>query len=385
MSKRGENIRKRKDGRWEGRYICGRTESGKAVYHSIYGKTYGEAKEKLQAKRIEADEKAQNKDVTFQFILNDWLKNNRIRYKLSTYTKYQYIIEKHILPELGREKIENLHASKINSFLDGKMSIGGLKTEGTLSASYVRTMALIIDSALKYAASEELCIPMKSSIKKPIIKKTQIQTLSYSECDCLAEYCYANLNDTNIGILISLNTGLRIGEICALKWSDIDIYSHLLHVNHTMSRVKDEERKWKWIVETPKTRASIRVIPISKRLFEALIKMKESAVSEYVVSNYEGFTNPRTYEYRFHTKIQESKVRDVNFHVLRHTFATRCVEGGMDIKTLSELLGHSNVSITLSTYVHSSLELKKAQIEKVENYFANSGQKEGQGKTEGDK
>lgn len=239
MPKRGENIRKRKDGRWEGRYICARTESGKAIYHSIYGKTYGEVKEKLQVKKIEVNEKAgQDKDVTLQFVLNDWLKNNRIRYKLSTYTKYKYIIDKHILPELGREKIGSLHISKINSFLDEKMNIEGLKDNATLSASYVRTMALIIDSALKYAVSEELCVPIKSPIKKPIVKKEQIQTLSCSECDCLMEYCYTNLNDTNIGILISLNTGLRIGEICALKWSDIDIYSHLLHVNHTMSRLK---------------------------------------------------------------------------------------------------------------------------------------------------
>lgn len=375
MPKRGENIRKRKDGRWEGRYICARTESGKAIYHSIYGKTYGEVKEKLQVKKIEVNEKAgQDKDVTLQFILNDWLKNNRIRYKLSTYTKYKYIIDKHILPELGREKIGSLHISKINSFLDEKMNIEGLKDNATLSASYVRTMALIIDSALKYAVSEELCVPIKSPIKKPIVKKEQIQTLSCSECDCLMEYCYTNLNDTNIGILISLNTGLRIGEICALKWSDIDIYSHLLHVNHTMSRLKDEKNNWKWIVEVPKTQASVRIVPISKRLFEALMKLKESTISDYVVSDCKSFINPRTYEYRFHAKMRESKVRDINFHVLRHTFATRCVEGGMDIKTLSELLGHSNVSITLSTYVHSSLELKKTQMEKVEKYFANNGQ-----------
>lgn len=375
MSKRGENIRKRKDGRWEGRYICGRTESGKALYHSVYGKTYGEAKEKLQIKKMEVNENmSQDKGITFQYILNDWLINNRIRYKDSTYTKYKYIIDKHILPELGKEKIENLHTSKINGFLDGKMNSEGLKNEGALSASYVRTMALIIDSALKYAALEELCVPIKSSIKKPVVKKGQVQTLSWSECDCLTQYCYANLNHTNMGILISLNTGLRIGEICALKWSDIDMYSHLLHVNHTMSRLKNDENRWKWIVETPKTQTSIRAIPLSNSLFEALMRIKETAMSDYIVSDYEGFVNPRTYEYRFHTEMKESKVRDVNFHVLRHTFATRCVEGGMDIKTLSEILGHSNVSITLSTYVHSSLELKKTQMEKVEKYFANSGQ-----------
>lgn len=375
MSKRGENIRKRKDGRWEGRYICGRTESGKALYHSVYGKTYGETKEKLQMKKMEVNENmSQDKGITFQYILNDWLINNRIRYKDSTYTKYKYIIDKHILPELGKEKIGNLHISKINGFLDGKMNNKGLKNEGVLSASYVRTMALIIDSALKYAALEELCVPIKSSIKKPVVKKEQVQTLNCSECDCLIQYCYANLNNTNMGILISLNAGLRIGEICALKWSDIDMYSHLLHVNHTMSRLKNDKDKWKWIVETPKTQASIRAIPLSNSLFEALMRIKKTAVSDYIVSDYEGFVNPRTYEYRYHAEIRESKVRDVNFHVLRHTFATRCVEGGMDIKTLSEILGHSNVSITLSTYVHSSLELKKTQMEKVEKYFANSGQ-----------
>lgn len=375
MSKRGENIRKRKDGRWEGRYICGRTESGKALYHSVYGKTYGETKEKLQMKKMEVNENmSQDKGITFQYILNDWLINNRIRYKDSTYTKYKYIIDKHILPELGKEKIGNLHISKINGFLDGKMNNKGLKNEGVLSASYVRTMALIIDSALKYAALEELCVPIKSSIKKPVVKKEQVQTLNCSECDCLTQYCYANLNNTNMGILISLNAGLRIGEICALKWSDIDMYSHLLHVNHTMSRLKNDKDKWKWIVETPKTQASIRAIPLSNSLFEALMRIKKTAVSDYIVSDYEGFVNPRTYEYRYHAEIRESKVRDVNFHVLRHTFATRCVEGGMDIKTLSEILGHSNVSITLSTYVHSSLELKKTQMEKVEKYFANSGQ-----------
>lgn len=172
MSKRGENIRKRKDGRWEGRYIYGRTESGKALYHSVYGKTYGETKEKLQIKKMEVNEKvSQDKGITFQYILNDWLVSNRIRYKDSTYTKYKYIIDKHILPELGKEKIENLHTSKINGFLDGKMNSEALKNEEALSASYVRTMALIIDSALKYAALEELCVPIKSSIKKTCRKK----------------------------------------------------------------------------------------------------------------------------------------------------------------------------------------------------------------------
>ena len=147
-----------------------------------------------------------------------------------------------------------------------------------------------------------------------------------------------------------------------------------MHVCQTVSRMKDDNGKCKWLMEQPKTASSVRDIPIPDRLMEYLLQMEGRSGSAYVVSGNENFTNPRTFEYRYHKEVRASNIASINFHALRHTFATRCVEGGMDIKTLSEILGHSNASITLNTYVHSSLDLKKRQMEKVESFFQDRGQ-----------
>lgn len=370
MPKRGENIRKRKDGRWEARYIVDRNSRGKAVYRSIYGKSYAEIKEKLKSEQQK--EKAENPitaHMLFKELLNRWLQNNKIRYKQSTYSKYKYMIDKHIIPIIGDMKVTDVNVPMINTFLGNKMKDGGLHDDKGLSPAYVRTMALIINAALNYAIIEEIRSPIKSEIFKPSVKQCKITTLSHAEYNHLSEYCQEHLNYTSIGILIALNTGLRVGEICALRWKDIDTDSHLLRVNNTVSRIKNNEDKCSWIMETPKTASSLRDIPISETLMSALLQISRLSDSDYIVSENENFVNPRTFEYRYHKEICASKVTNVNFHALRHTFATRCVEGGMDIKTLSEILGHSNVSITLNTYVHSSLELKKSQIEKVEKFF----------------
>lgn len=370
MSKRGENIRKRKDGRWEARYIVDRDCFGKAIYRSIYGKTYAEAKEKLNIER-EKKQKEKNSEccILLTNLLDKWLLNNAVRYKQATYSKYKYMIDKHIVPFIGEMQIKNVSASTVNTFLENKLKNGGLGNKNELSPSYVRTMALIINSALKYAVTEGMCSPIKSEIFKPSVRQSNILTLNHNEYNILSQYCRDHLNHISLGILIALSTGLRLGEICALKWDDIDLNSHLIHVNNTVSRIKDDKYKCKWIIEVPKTPASLRVVPISDSLINSILKIKELSVSNYIVSQNESFINPRTFEYRYHKELCASTVRDINFHALRHTFATRCMEGGMDVKSLSEILGHSNVNITLNTYVHSSMELKKIQIEKVEEYF----------------
>ncbi len=378
MPKRGENIRKRKDGRWEARYIADRDSSGKALYRSIYGRSYAETKEKLKSEQLEKKHENPITDyMLFKELLNQWLQNNKIRYKQSTYSKYRYMIDRHIIPIMGDMKVTDVNVPMINTFLGDKMKDGSLHDGKKLSPAYVRTMALIINAALNYAVIEELRSPVKSEIFKPSVKQCKITTLSHAEYNHLSEYCQEHLNYTSIGILIALNTGLRVGEICALRWKDIDTDSHLLHVNNTVSRIKNDEDKCRWIMDTPKTASSLRDIPISETLMGALRQIFGLSNSDYIVSENEKFVNPKTFEYRYHKEICASRVTNVNFHALRHTFATRCVEGGMDIKTLSEILGHSNVSITLNTYVHSSLELKRSQIEKVEEFFY-KGQKVGQ-------
>lgn len=374
MPRKGENIRKRKDGRWEARYIASRDNYGKAIYRSVYGKTYTETKEKLKSEQLERPEpKLICNYMSFKELLEQWLKNNKIRYKPSTYSKYKYMIDKHLTPMLGDMKVKDINTTIINAILAGKIKKGGLKDGQELAPSYVRTMALIINSALNYAVLEELCSPIKAEIIKPVVKSCRAVTLNKEEYKRLSQYCRENLNVTNIGILIALDTGLRIGEICALRWKDIDIDTRLLHVNHTVSRINDDRNQCRWVLETPKTVSSLREIPLSKVLIHSLQQIYEQSDSDYIVSDHEAFINPRTFEYRYHKEMRKSQVTNVNFHTLRHTFATRCVEGGMDIKTLSEILGHSNVSITLNTYVHSSLELKKSQMEKVEKFF-NQGQ-----------
>lgn len=371
MSKRGENIHKRKDGRWEGRYKKGRKFDGTLIYGSVYAKTYREVKEKLALAAANPEGVAAQKkgEVCFGEVLFLWLENNKVRHKGATINKYQYLINKHIIPELGDMKLSAVSSTVINSFLMEKMQNGRLNKKGGLSSSYVRSIMLIINSALKFAVDEQMCKPIKSQIYKPSIQKKEVTILSIEEQKQLENYLFAELDSTCIGILVSLYTGMRIGEICALRWEDIDLTNNIIYVRHTISRVLNnnitDKGNSKLTIDTPKTKASNRVIPIPSVLMSVLEKKSETLCSEFLVSDAKDFISPRTYEYRYHRLLEKCGLPSVNYHVLRHTFATRCIEAGVDVKSLSEILGHSNVSITLNTYVHSSMELKRSQLEKL--------------------
>lgn len=175
-------------------------------------------------------------------------------------------------------------------------------------------------------------------------------------------------DETKLGILISLYAGLRIGEICALTWNDIDLNNKVIYVRNTVVRVKSaagDSAKTHLIIDTPKTAASLRCIPICSTLLSALTSCSARATSQYVVSYTSNFVSPRTYDYRFKKLLDACQIPRINYHALRHTFATRCIEAGVDVKSLSEILGHGDVSITLNTYVHSSMDLKRIQLEKI--------------------
>ena len=207
----------------------------------------------------------------------------------------------------------------------------------------------------------------KNRINKPSIAKSELPILSIENQKVLEQHISAELTPTSIGILISLYTGLRIGEICALCWNDIDLNARTIYVRHTASRIKsaDGNSKTELILDEPKTASSKRVVPIPSPLFYALVEYRKDATSIYVVSSTDSFVSPRTYDARYHRLLSDCHLEDLNYHGLRHTFATRCIEAGVDVKSLSEILGHANVSITLNTYVHSSLEMKKSQHEKL--------------------
>lgn len=366
MPKRGENIRKRKDGRWEGRIKLESGSDGKTKYKSIYGKTYIEVKRRMLASIKENTYvRTDRKEITYGEILEQWQKANNIKHKTATNLKYDYMIDKHINPILKDIKIGKINTGMLNDFLIDKLYNGRIDNQGGLSPSYVRTMMIIINSSLLYSYEQGYSNMMR--VKAPLspTPKKRPEILSITEQNKLEQFIINNLNPTNLGIMIALRTGLRVGEICALSWSDIDFDNRMLHVGNTITRSSKGDSNCPFNIDKPKTPTSIRDVPISDFLVNLLQKIKSNSKSAFVVSEKSTFTSPTTFEYRYHKSLRLSGIRDINFHGLRHTFATRCIEAGIDDKTLSEILGHSNVSITLNTYVHSSLELKRKQMDKL--------------------
>ena len=366
MSKRGDNIRKRKDGRWEGRFKKGRALDGSIIYGSVYGRSYKEVKAKMDTAVRNPASMSTSKSAVKSFgeVLSLWMAHNRIRLKGGTINKYQSLIDIHIMPELGLIRITDLSATQINAFLDKKLSNGRIDGSGGLSPSYVRSIMLVINAAIKYAVDEQLCLPLKTAVCKPVSTKTDLVILSLEEQKKLERALLCNFDMTSAGIFISLHTGLRIGEICGLAWEDVDFNAMVIHVRHTIARIKVNDHS-SLILDTPKTQASKRDIPISSILLPVLQKLHYLSNTGFVITGTNEFMKPRTFEYRYHRIMDSVGLDSINYHALRHTFATRCVEVGVDVKSLSEILGHGNVSITLNTYVHSSLEMKRNQLEKL--------------------
>ena len=373
MPKRGENIHKRKDGRWEGRYKKTPSSIGSTQYGSVYGKTYSEVKAKL--KELNQNQvlklSAPGKERKFREILILWKETNHLKHKGATEAKYEYLIERHIIPALGDLTLSAITTLRLNEFAEQKLDNGRLDKKGGLSSAYVRNMMIIVTSALQYAINEGMCPALNTAAFKPSIEKKELKILSPQEQEHLEHFLIADMDETKLGIYLSLNCGLRIGEICALRWSDIDLEHRVIHIRSTVARVKNiRDGGTHLIIDKPKTEASLRDVPIHSKLIPVIAEMKNRSSSLYVISNTATFVSPRTYEYRYHRILDKCSLESYNYHVLRHTFATRCIISGVDVKTLSEILGHSNVSITLNTYVHPSMEMKLNQIEKINAYSA---------------
>lgn len=226
MSRRGENIRKRKDGRWEGRYIKGYdSKKQKARYASVYGKTYAETKQKLDEAKYKSSigvVYVDAKNKLFGEIINSWFNAKKINLKPSSIIKYQNLIEKHILPELGHRKLRELNADLFYTFLDAQQKNGNKKNGGMLSTSSLQTMLYILNATIKYAASNNMVAYFSICLTRSGKEATPIQTLEQHEEDALDLFLSTHISRRNLGIMLSLYCGLRIGEVCALQWTDID-------------------------------------------------------------------------------------------------------------------------------------------------------------------
>lgn len=298
--------------------------------------------------------------VSFEDIATKWLAQKKIIIKQSTYAKYLQTINKHLLPQLKEMTISDLEKYNYNDLVSELME--------DLSAKTVKDIVSILKSILVYANDEYNSNIKIKRIISPKLQNENVAVISNREKGKLESYCLKNNTLKSIGIIICLNTGMRIGEICSLKWKNIDLDKKLIYVKTTMQRIKDEKiNKTKVIIDKPKTAKSIRAIPISNKLYEILLPLKNKYKDEYffLTGNSEKFVEPRAYQYEFKRILKKCRIKPYKFHTLRHTMATNCIEVGMDIKSLSEILGHSSVKITLDKYIHSNFKTQKKFLEKL--------------------
>ena len=363
MSKKGENIFLRKDGRWEARYIKERALDGNYKYGYIYGKTYSEAKKKKNDALLTLDEKKKKLEqykYNFEYYIDNWLNSMKFMVKRSTYAHYSRIVRNHISPDLGDIKIKYLNTNIIEDYINQKFESGRIDNLGGLSEKSIRDIVVVLRQILSYAN-------LNIQFKLPKLKKKEIKILSKKDQKNLEEAVINIHTSYSIGILLSLYTGMRLGEVCALKWKDIDLKKKLIRVSGTMVRIQDVEKENKTmvIIDNPKTEYSKREIPINKYLFNYLKEIEEKDKEKYFITGNYKYMEPRTYYNRYKKIIDMVCHEEYGFHSLRHTFATRCIEIGMDPKTLSEILGHSDVKVTLSLSVHPTNTLKDRYMEKL--------------------
>ena len=377
MPRKGENIYKRKDGRWEARYIKHRTPDGKAIYGYVYATSYKEVKRKRQILLVEAGSSAihpydNQKPVTFECMAHDWYQSIAPQVKESTKNKYGNLLNSYIIPRLGSLTIDSLTYEVIEEQANHLLATGG-RTQCGLSPKTVSDILSVIRCILKYAARNGntiLCDARAIQVKRC---PKEMRVLSRGEQARLCEYLYSDLNASNIGILLSLFTGIRIGELCALRWEDISLQEQTMRIHQTMQRVQDKSgstQKTRIVITAPKSSCSIRTIPLPEQLIGILEGYRTTDSGFFLTNSPDKYIEPRTMQNKFKAALKHSTVDSANFHSLRHTFATRCVELGFDVKSLSEILGHASVSITMNRYVHPSLELKKKNMQRLSELFA---------------
>lgn len=364
---KGENIFKRKDGRWEARYIKGYELSGKIKYGFCYGKTYKEAKEKVtkcKAAMVTGQPipKANGKH-RFAFYCDEWLNASKGKLKESTAVKYSSMLEKHIKPKLGGCFPLGLTSGLIDNFRDE------LLFEEELSPKTVKDVLVLLRTILRYTAKQFPNSFPQIDITYPRESKKEMRVLTIDEQKKFVSYLLDEMDECKFGILLSLFTGMRIGELCALRWENISLKDNTIKITSTMQRLQntnaDAESKTRIIVGAPKSEMSQRTIPLTEQAAELCGRMNPQSKAAYVLTGTDKFMEPRTLQYRLEKYTRDCGLEGVHFHTLRHTFATRCVEVGFEIKSLSEILGHASTTITLDRYVHASIDLKRDNMNKL--------------------
>ena len=292
-----------------------------------------------------------------------WKKDKQQYVKQSTLSAYALILENHILPIFGDKRL--LHEKDVQDFTLIKLQEG-------LSQKTVKDILIVLKMIQKFGSKHKLLPMAEWSVKFPTEqKKNVLEVLSIANQKIIMQYVKENFTFRNLGIYVCLSTGMRIGEICGLKWSDINLSAETISVNRTIERIyiiDEGTRHTELIISTPKTQNSIREIPMNRELLKLIRPFKKVMNDDFfVLTNEAKPTEPRTYRNYYKQLLKQLDIPDLKFHGLRHSFATRCIESQCDYKTVSVILGHANISTTLNLYVHPNMEQKKKCINKMFN------------------
>lgn len=301
------------------------------------------------------------KEKTINQITEEWKEEKKKYVKKSTYATYQLLIQNHIKPYFG--DLYEVNEEKVQQFVFDKLDAG-------LSEKTIRDIIIVLKMILKFGIKNGYLEYIQIDAKFPSKQeKKDLDVLSKADQKKFMEHLRNNFTFKNLGIFICLSTGMRIGEICGLRWCDVDTVEGVIKVRHTLQRIyiiEGETRHTELLLDTPKTANSVRDIPMSSELLK-MLKSLNKVVNEnyYVISNDIKPIEPRTYRNYYKKLCKQLDIPELKFHGLRHSFATRCIESKADYKTVSVLLGHSNISTTLNLYVHPNKEQKKKTIDKM--------------------
>lgn len=361
MPRRGENIYKRKDGRYEGRYVIGKTPSGRTRFGYVYGRQYQAVRNALMARKAElldncTDQQASG--IKLSVWMERWLEGEqRMLVKPSSYQTYLNSYRKHIRPHLGNIPLCRLTPACMQDFLEA------LEAKG-LAPGTIRSIYRLLSAGLRSAQEEGL-------IRKNPCRKARMRTRLPSEQRILnheeqARIC-ALTEPESIPALLGLFTGMRIGEICGLKWTDVDWQRRTISISRTVQRIRlnnaaSNAAKTQLSVGLPKSARSQRIIPVPGHILKLLRPLQKG--TPYIFGTADRAAEPRTLQRRFQCLARKLQLKNVHFHTLRHTFATRLLEQGTDVKTVTALLGHSSARTTLDFYVHSCPEQQRHAVER---------------------
>ena len=385
---RGENVFKRKDGRYEARYIKGRRADGRPLYGFCYGRTYEEAKGKAdrareeigQAKKPEA---GQRPDMAC--FCDRWLSANSARLKPSSRAKYRTDIENHIKPFFGDKLPGEILPEEIDGFTRSLLTGKGL------SPKTVRSILTLFHSILSYTGKRSGGKLPDVEITYPKSFRKNTRVLDEKEETALVQLLAREMDACKFGVYLALRTGMRIGEICALRWCDISFEAAAISVCHTALRLPrgnacqaDPDRpsaaagddggalalsRTELVIGTPKSESSLRLIPLMPDIATLCERFRPEEPGAFLLTGTDRCMDPRKLQRHLKKYLEECGIPEAHFHTLRHTFATRCVEAGFDVKTLSEILGHSNIGITMNLYVHPNLDLKRENMNRLKSLF----------------